>query len=109
MKPNTVAGPRPNCTALPHFPCLLDVQISLRGAARSVNRVYSSSRLVTLCLSEVAFPLSDELEWSEVGQRLMRAHAVVGFLPAEQLAVQHGGLIGFGMDLVELLVVGTIR
>jgi hypothetical protein len=29
--------------------------------------VYSSSRLVTLCLSLVAFPLGDELEWSEVG------------------------------------------
>src|SRR5258708_14995942 len=38
MKPNTVAGPRPNCTALPHFLCLLDVQISLRGGATSVNR-----------------------------------------------------------------------
>src|SRR5260370_35485409 len=38
MKPNTVAGPRPNCTALPHFLCLLDVQISLRGAATRVNR-----------------------------------------------------------------------
>src|SRR6266478_2312584 len=79
------------------------------GGSSEVKKVYSSSRLVTLCLSEVAFPLGDELEWSEIGQRLMWAHAVVGFLPAEQLAVQHGGLIGFGLDLVELLVVGTIR
>src|SRR5258708_17473408 len=70
MKQNTVAGPRPNCTALPHFPCLLDVQISLRGAATSVNRVYSSSRLVTLCLSLVAFPLSDELEWNSAANSL---------------------------------------
>ena|SRR5579859_5997177 len=37
MKPNTVAGPRPIYTALPHFPCLLNVQVSLRGAANSVN------------------------------------------------------------------------
>src|SRR5579859_3760894 len=39
MKPNTVAGPRPICTALPHFHCVLNVQISLRAAVRGVNRV----------------------------------------------------------------------
>src|SRR5260370_12063555 len=50
---------------------------------KKIKKVYSSSRLVTLCLSLVAFPLGDELEWSEVGQRLMRAHTVVGFLPAQ--------------------------
>src|SRR5580704_16227229 len=38
MKPNTVAGPRPICTALPHFPCLLNVQLSLRGVGERVKR-----------------------------------------------------------------------
>src|SRR6266481_8856055 len=88
---------------------IIHKQFSVESLRPESKFMYSSSRLVTLCLSEVVFPLGDELEWSEVGQRLMWAHAVVGFLPAEQLAVQHGGLIGFGLDLVELLVVGTIR
>lgn len=43
---------------------------------------------MTLCLSKVAFPAGDELERSEVGQGLVRSHAVVGFFPAQQLAVQ---------------------
>jgi hypothetical protein len=37
--------------------------------------MYSSSRLVTLCLSGLKFPTSDELEWSEVGQGLVRTQA----------------------------------
>jgi hypothetical protein len=44
MKPNTVAGPRPICTALPHFPCLLNVQISVRCVVRSVNQTCASQR-----------------------------------------------------------------
>ena len=63
---------------------------------------------MTLCLSEVAFPLGDELEWGEVGQRLMRAHTVVGFLPTQQLAVQRGHLVGLRLDFAEFLVVGAV-
>ncbi len=40
-----------------------------------------SSRLVTLCLSPVEFPTGDEFQWGEVGERLVRAHAVVGVFP----------------------------
>jgi hypothetical protein len=35
--PFTVAGPRPVCTALPHFPSLQDCRFSLRSRRRSVN------------------------------------------------------------------------
>ena len=35
--PITVAGPRPVCTALPHFPSLQNCRFSLRSPRRSVN------------------------------------------------------------------------
>src|SRR6266699_693286 len=71
--------------------------------------LYSSSRLVTLCLSWVVFPTGDEFQWGEVGERLMRAHAVVGVLPTEQLTIQPWRLIGVGVYLIELFVVGAVR
>ena len=43
--------------------------------------MYSSSRLVTLCLSPLEFPAGDEFQWREVGERLVRADAVVGVFP----------------------------
>src|SRR6266403_5198696 len=49
--------------------------------------VYSSSRLVTLCLSEVVFPTGDKFQWGDVGEGLVWSDAVVGFLPAAQLTV----------------------
>jgi hypothetical protein len=64
--------------------------------------MYSSSRLVTLCLSP--FPTGDEFGWGEVGKKLVRAHAVVGVLPAAELMIEPRGLIGVGVHLV-----GTLR
>src|SRR5258705_2467750 len=49
--------------------------ISLGGDFR--KRMYSSSRLVTLCLSPLEFPAGDEFQWREVGCRLVPADAVV--------------------------------
>ena len=49
----------------------------------SCNSLYSSSRLVTLCLSEIALPSSDEFQWGKVSQRLVGADAIVSFLPAQ--------------------------
>jgi hypothetical protein len=46
------------------------------------NSLYSSSRLVTLCLSPMEFPTGDEFQWGEVGEGLVRAHTVVGMFPA---------------------------
>jgi hypothetical protein len=40
--PFTVAGPRPVCTALPHFPSLQDCRFSLRSRRRSVNETAES-------------------------------------------------------------------
>jgi hypothetical protein len=66
--------------------------------------MYSSSRLVTLCLSPLEFPTGDEFEWGEVGQGLMGTDAVVGVLPAAELMIEPRGLIGVGVHLV-----GTLR
>ena len=54
---------------------------SLAPCISKVNIVYSSSGLVTLGLLSFCFPLLEEFERSEVAQRLMRTHAVVGLLP----------------------------
>ena len=64
-------APGSACDATFHFP------------PGTVKVVYSSSRLVTLCLSLVAFPAGDEFQRSEIGQRLVWANAVIDFLPAE--------------------------
>ena len=71
---------------------------------RHVKFLYSSSRLVTLCLSPKEFPTGDEFEWGEVGERLVGAHAVVGVFPAAELVIEPQGLIGVGVHLVELFV-----
>src|ERR1022692_2536833 len=84
------------------------ISASLLDAQGSVKVVYSSSRLVTLCLSEIQFPASDEFQWGEVVERLVRPHAVVGCLPMTQLPVENGQLIGLRLDLVELFVVSAM-
>src|SRR6266849_1781089 len=71
--------------------------------------VYSSSRLVTLCLSRIRLPSSDKFKWGEVGQGLVWTHTVVGFLPVPQLPVEHRQLIRLGLHLVKLFVVGAMR
>src|SRR5882762_1259308 len=70
--------------------------------------VYSSSRLVTLCLSRVRLPASEKFERGEIGEGLMGPYAVVGFLPASQLLVERGQLIGVGLHFVEFLVVRAV-
>src|SRR5579859_6273556 len=54
---------------------------SLLAGETKCKELYSSSRLVTLCLSSVVFPAGDEFQWGEVGERLVRADAVVGVFP----------------------------
>src|SRR5712671_7365879 len=70
--------------------------------------VYSSSRLVTLCLSRVRLPASEKFERGEVGEGLMGPYTVVGFLPASQLLVERGQLIGVGLHFVEFLIVRAV-
>src|SRR5580704_8247219 len=75
---------------------------------QSVTALYSSSRLVTLCLSWVVFPVGDEFQRGEVGEGLVRAHAVVGVFPMAELMVEARGLVGVRMYLVELFMVGAV-
>lgn len=70
--------------------------------------MYSSRRLVTLCLWPMFFPTGDEFQWGEVGQGLVRAHAVVGMFPMAQLVVEPRRLIGVRVHLVELFMVGAV-
>ena len=70
--------------------------------------MYSSSRLVTLCLSPMEFPSGDEFQRSEVGEGLVRAHAVVGMFPMAQLMIEPWWLIGVGVHLVKLFVVSAM-
>src|SRR6266852_3808370 len=71
--------------------------------------VYSSSRLVTLGLSPKEFPTGDEFQWSEVGERLVGAHAVVGVFPMAQLVIEPQRLVRVGVHLIELFMVGAVR
>src|SRR6267154_578724 len=75
---------------------------------KQVKRLYSSSRLVTLCLSRVRLPASEKFERGEIGEGLMGPYAVVGFLPASQLLVERGQLIGVGLHFVEFLIVSAV-
>src|SRR6266446_7050845 len=64
-------------------------QTSMLGArSKTVNRMYSSSRLVTLCLFRFAFPLEQEFLGSKISQGLVRAHTVVSIFPDSQLLVK---------------------
>src|SRR5882762_7933532 len=72
------------------------------------NNLYSSSRLVTLCLSRIRLPSSEKFERGEVGQGLKGPYAVVGFFPTSQLLVERGQLIGVGLHLVEFLIVCAV-
>jgi hypothetical protein len=63
--------------------------------------MYSSSRLVTLCLSVVVFPPAYEFEWGEVGEGLVWTDAVVGSLP-EEFLIKDGQLVRVGSDLGKL-------
>src|SRR5256885_1995289 len=85
-----------------------NLRISIAKRQRVLECVYSSSRLVTLCLSRIRFPSSEKFEGSEVGEGLMGPYAVVGFLPAAQLLVKRGQLIGGGLHFVEFLVVSAV-
>ena len=40
---------------------------------------------MTLCLSEILFPVGDKFQWGEVGKGLVWSDAVVSFLPVAQL------------------------
>src|SRR5216684_2214706 len=71
--------------------------------------MYSSSRLVTLGLSPKEFPTGDEFQWSEVGERLVGAHAVVGVFPMAQLVIEPQRLVRVGVHLIELFMVGAVR
>jgi len=63
---------------------------------------------VTLCLSPIVFPTGDEFQWGEVGEGLVRAHAVVGMFPMAQLVVEPWWLIGVRVHLIELFVVSAM-
>src|SRR5712672_4613320 len=76
--------------------------------SEAVDSLYSSSRLVTLCLSRVCLPASEKFERGEVGEGLMGPYTVVGFLPASQLLVERGQLIGVGLHFIEFLIVGAV-
>ena len=74
----------------------------------NVLNLYSSSRLVTLCLSPTEFPTGDEFQWGEVGERLVGSHAVVGMFPMAQLVIEPWWLIGVRVHLVKLFVVSAM-
>src|SRR6266403_4258790 len=80
----------------------------LRPCCAKNHTMYSSSRLVTLCLSRVRLPASEKFERGEIGEGLMGPYTVVGFLPASQLLVERGQLIGVGLHFVEFLIVGAV-
>ncbi len=75
----------------------------------AVEGLYSSSRLVTLCLSPLEFPTVDEFQWGEVGERLVGSHAVIGVFPMAQLMIEPQGLIRVRVHLIELFMVGAVR
>src|SRR6267142_2068059 len=83
-------------------------KLSIGKAADADNALYSSSRLVTLCLSRVRLPASEKFERGEVGEGLMGPYAVVGFFPTSQLLVERGQLIGVGLHFVEFLIVRAV-
>ena len=63
---------------------------------------------MTLCLSLFSFVLTEEFERSEVGEGLVRPHAVVDIFPVAELAVEHGKLVGVRVHFIKLLVVGAV-
>ena len=62
---------------------------------------------MTLCLSPIVFPTGDEFQWGEIGEGLVRAHAVVGVFPIAQRVVEPWWLIGVRVHLIELFVVSA--
>ena len=76
---------------------------------RICKSVYSSSRLVTLCLSPMEFPTGDEFQWGEVGERLVGSHAVIDVFPMAQLIIEPWWLIRVRVHLIELFMVGAVR
>ena len=72
------------------------------------QRLYSSSRLVTLGLLSLRLLLAEELLWGKVAQGLVRTHCVIGKLPKAELLVQGSDLQGKVIDLIELLGMGTL-
>ena len=70
--------------------------------------VYSSSRLVTLELLLLGFPLVQELARSEIAQGLVRPDSVVDTLPCQEFSVQGGYVEGEISNLIKLLCVSTL-
>src|SRR6516162_635200 len=71
------------------------------------KQVYSSSRLVTLCLS-VSLPALQKFEGGEVGEGLVGPDTVVGLFPLAELSVEYFGTVRVCADLIKLFVVGTV-
>jgi len=70
-----------NCAGSRYMFVRFIILTSIHLTYTRVKTLYSSSRLVTLCLSPISFPTGDEFQWGEVGERLVGAHAVVGVFP----------------------------
>ena len=70
--------------------------------------LYSSSRLVTLELLLLGFPLVQELARSEIAQGLVRPDSVVDTLPCQEFSVQGGYVEGEISNLIKLLCVSTL-
>src|SRR5712692_3166633 len=83
-------------------------QIMMSEDRRFCKSVYSSSRLVTLCLSPMEFPTGDEFQRSEVGERLVGSHAVIDVFPMAQLIIEPQWLIRVRVHLVKLFMVGAM-
>jgi hypothetical protein len=54
------------------------------------------------------FPAGDEFQWSEVGERLVRADTVVGVFPMTQLMIEARWVVGVRVHLVKLCMVGAV-
>ena len=71
--------------------------------------VYSSSRLVTLCLLERdGFGVRNS-RGGKVTERLVRAHRIVDAFPSPEIAIEGGELKRARDDLIELLGMPSLR
>ena len=87
---------------------LLFSQLSILLHKSRRKRLYSSSRLVTLELLLLGFPLVQELARSEIAQGLVRPDSVVDTLPCQEFSVQGGYVEGEISNLIKLLCVSTL-
>ena len=70
--------------------------------------MYSSSRLVTLCLLGKGLVLGEELKRGKVTESLVRAHGIVDAFPSPEIAIEGGELERVGDNLMELLGMGPL-